>query len=56
MEAAVQYDIVMTAMEENQKNIRDMVMESYQDMLEGKGREYTDFFEEMEGKYKNAKL
>lgn len=56
MEAGVQYDraAITAAMEENQKNVRDMVMESYQDMLAGKGRDYRSFFEEMEGRYKNA--
>lgn len=38
----------------NQNNICDMVLESYQDMLAGKGRSYHEFFAEMEGRYKNA--
>lgn len=47
---------VMTAMEENQKNVRQMVMESYRDMQEGKGRDYKEFFSEMESRYDHAEL
>ena len=47
---------VMTAMEENQKNVRQMVMESYRDMQEGKGRDYKEFFSEMESRYNHAEL
>lgn len=43
-----------TALEENQKDVRKMVLDSYQDMLDGKGRDYKDFFVELEGRYKNA--
>lgn len=39
-------------MEENQK----MVMDSYQDMLAGKGRDCKPFFDELESRYKNAKI
>ena len=42
---------VIIAMEENRKNVRDMVMESYHDMQEGKGRDYKEFFSEMESRY-----
>lgn len=47
---------VMMAMEENQKNVREMVMESYRDMQEGKGRDYKEFFSELEGRYNHAEL
>ena len=58
MEPAVKYDreTIMAAMEENQKNVRNMVLDGYQEMLEGKGRSHKEFFEELEGKYKNAKV
>lgn len=58
METAMKSDreSVMTAMEENQKNVREMVMESYRDMLAGKGRDYKEFFSEMESRYDHAEL
>ncbi len=40
--------------EENQKAVRKMVLDSYQDMLDGKGRDYKVFFSELESRYKNA--
>lgn len=33
-----------------------MVMDSYQDMLAGKGRDCKEFFDELESRYKNAKI
>ena len=45
---------VIAAMKENQKNVRDMVMESYRDMQDGKGRDYKEFFSEMESRYGHA--
>ena len=42
---------VMAEIEENQKNVREMVMESYRDMQAGKGRDYKEFFAEMESRY-----
>ncbi|MCD8248497.1 MAG: hypothetical protein LUC60_01335 [Lachnospiraceae bacterium] len=58
MEVAVKADRVnySTVMEENQKEVRRMVMESYQDMLDGKGRDYKEFFSELESRYKNANV
>ena len=58
MDTAVRCDrkSIMAAMEENQKNIRSMVMESYHHMLEGKGRSSSEFFEELEGRYDNAQV
>lgn len=58
METAIKSDreSVMMAMEENQKNVREMVMESYRDMQTGKGRDYREFFSEMENRYDYAKL
>lgn len=58
MEIAIKPDreSVMTALEENQKNVREMVMESYRDMQAGKGRNYKEFFAEMESRYKDANL
>ena len=47
---------VIIAMEENRKNVRDMVMESYHDMQEGKGRDYKEFFSEMESRYNNDNI
>ena len=49
MDAAVNYDRtrVVTEMEENQKIVREMVLDSYQNILDGKGRKYKDFFAEI---------
>jgi len=33
-----------TVMEENQKEVRKMVMNSYHDMEQGKGRDYKEIF------------
>lgn len=44
-------DSVMAEIVENQKNVREMVMESYRDMQSGKGRDYKAFFSEMKSRY-----
>lgn len=38
-------------LEENRKTVRRMIIDSYQDMLAGKGRDYKEFFNELEKKY-----
>lgn len=43
-------------MEENNANIRKMVLDSYQNMKDGKGRDYKEFFAELESRYKNANV
>ncbi|MCC8126070.1 MAG: hypothetical protein LIO92_01560 [Clostridiales bacterium] len=50
MEAAVKTDQYrdMLEIENNTKEVRAMVMDSYQDMLDGKGRDYKEFFQELE--------
>ncbi len=45
-----------TVMEENQKEVRKMVMNSYHDMEQGKGRDYKEFFAELESRYRNANV
>lgn len=47
---------VITAMEENKKNVREMVIESYRDMQTGKERDYKEFFSEMESRYDHAEI
>lgn len=42
------------AMEENQKDVRKMVMDSYHDIE--KGRDYKEFFAELESRYRNANV
>lgn len=37
--------------DENQKQIREMVMESYHDIEERKGRDCNEFFEELGKRY-----
>lgn len=49
-------EAVMTSMEENQKKVRELVIESYRDMQEGKGRDYKEFFAEMESRYSNGEI
>ena len=44
------------AMEENQKDVRKMVLDSYHDMEQGKGRDYKEFFSELESRYRNANV
>lgn len=44
---------LLTEMEDNQRIVRKMVMDSYQDMLAEKGRDCKDFFDELESRYKN---
>lgn len=57
MAIAVKNRVVnVKTMQQDQQNVRNMVLESYQDMLDGKGRDYKEFFAEMESRYKNAKL
>lgn len=58
MDAAlkVDRDSVMAEIEENQKNVREMVMESYRDIQTGKGRNYREFFSEMESRYDHADI
>ncbi len=43
-------------MEENQKDVRKMVMDSYHDIEKGKGRDYKKFFAELESRYRNANV
>lgn len=45
-----------TVMEENHKEVRKMVMNSYHDMEQGKGRDYKEFFAELESRYRNANV
>lgn len=39
--------------EENQKRIREMVLDSYHDIAAGKGRDCNEFFEELEKNFDN---
>ena len=48
--------IRLDAMEENQKDVRKMVMDSYHDIEKGKGRDYKEFFAELESRYRNANV
>ena len=42
--------------DENQKQIREMVMESYRDIAAGKGRDCNEFFEELETRYSDDRV
>ena len=44
------------AMEENQKDVRKMVMDSYRDIEKGKGRDYKEFFAELESRYRKVNV
>lgn len=54
--ATVRKSDIIDEMEENQKEIRKMVMDSYHDMENGKGRDYKEFFAELESRYRNANV
>ena len=54
--ATVRKADIIDAIEENQKEIRKMVMDSYHDMENGKGRDYKEFFAELESRYRNANV
>jgi len=40
--------------EENQKIIRDRILESMKDISNNSGRDYNEFFDELEKRYTNA--
>ena len=42
--ATVRKSDFIDAMEENQKDVRKMVMDSYHDIEKGKGRDYKEIF------------
>ncbi len=42
--------------DENQKQVREMIMESYRDIAAGKGRDCNEFFEELEKRYTNDRV
>ena len=42
--------------DENQKQVREMVMESYHDIAAGKGRDCNEFFDELEKRYSNGNV
>lgn len=58
MEAVANIDVrsYVAEMEENNANVRKMVLNSYQDMKNGKGRDYKEFFAELESRYRNANV
>ena len=56
METAVQKSDLINAMEKNQKDVRKMVMDSYHDIEKGKGRDYKEFFAELESRYRDANV
>ena len=56
MEATVKKPELIDALEENKKAVRKMVMDSYQDIEKGKGRDYKEFFAELESRYRNANV
>jgi hypothetical protein len=40
-------------LDENQKMVRDMVLQSVNDVKAGKGKDYKTFFDELERRYTN---
>ena len=54
--ATVKKSDIIDAMEENQKEVRKLVMESYHDMGNGRGRDYKEFFAKLESRYRNANV
>lgn len=56
MEAVKWNEEMVSDMENAQNDIREKVLDSYQDMLAGNGRNYKEFFAEMESRYRGAKI
>ena len=54
--ATVKKSDFIDAIEENQKDVRKMVMDSYRDIEKENGRDYKDFFAELESRYRNANV
>ena len=54
MEATARKTDFIDSMEENQKDVRKMVMDSYRVIEKGKGRDYKEFFAELESRNRNA--
>jgi len=42
--------------DENQRQIREMVLESYRDIEAGKGRDCNEFFDDLEKRYSNVRV
>ncbi|TCS77703.1 hypothetical protein [Muricomes intestini] len=42
--------------DENQKQVREMVLESYRDIAVGKGRDHNEFFNELEKRYSDDNI
>ena len=56
MEVTVRKSDFIDALEENKKAVRKMIIDSYYDIDKGKGRDYKEFFAELESKYRNANV
>lgn len=41
-------------LEENQRTVRQMVLDSLEDVRAGKGRDFNEVFDELEKKYQNV--
>ena len=41
-------------LEENQRTVRQMVLDSLEDVRAGTGRDFNEFFDELEQKYQNV--
>jgi hypothetical protein len=54
--ATVKKSDFIDAIEENQKDVRKMIMDSYRDIEKKKGRDYKEFFAELESRYRNANV
>lgn len=55
MEAVKVNTEMVSDMEKAQNDIRKKVLDSYQDMLAGNGRNYKEFFAEMESRYRSTR-
>ena len=42
--------------DDNQKRVREMVMESHRDIAAGKGRDHNEFFDELEKRYSDVRV
>lgn len=42
--------------DDRQEQIREKVLESYKDISLGKGRDYNEFFDDLEKRYRNVSI
>ncbi len=56
MSQAPQFVKYQRKIDEEQRQVREMVLESYHDIAVGKGRDCNKFFDELEKRYSNIRV